>query len=360
MSEGGKEAIRADEEVVGGFGSPPARGARARARTASGSQDHGGRDPQGGARPRTGKKTDLAVAIAKSRRFPVKTVAATLQVARSNLIERRDGSRPQRGPQNRAGDFDLVADIRRLVDQRPTYGYRRIAALLKRERRSAGRPARQRQAHLSADEEARTAAGALYRPTADQASTTARSSRSAQTSAGAADALEFTCWNGEIVRVAFVLDCHDREVIAWVATTAGISGEMIRDMMVECVEHRFGGIRAPHKVQWLTDNGSIFAAYKTIEHRAGAEPRTLLHPSRKSGEQRHGRGLRQNAQTRLRPGEPDLAMPQPHSLKSIAGWRTTTLFTRTPGWAIAHRENTSMLNPNPPRVRSDRVNSTLL
>jgi hypothetical protein len=46
------------------------------------------------------------------------------------------------------------------------------------------------------------------------------------------------------------------------------------------------------------------------------------------------------------------------TLKSIAGWRTTTLFTRTPGWAIAHRENTSMLNPNPPRVRSDRVNST--
>jgi transposase InsO family protein len=69
----------------------------------------------------------------------VKTVAATLQVARSNIIERRDGSRPQCGPQNRAGDVDLVADIRRLVDQRPTYGYRRIAALLKRERRSAGR-----------------------------------------------------------------------------------------------------------------------------------------------------------------------------------------------------------------------------
>src|SRR5205085_10398789 len=80
-----------------------------------------------------------------------------------------------------------------------------------------------------------------------------------------ADALEFTCWNGEIVRMAFVLDCHDREVIAWLATTAGISGEMIRDMMVQCVERRFGGSRAPHKVQWLTDNGSIFAAYKTID-----------------------------------------------------------------------------------------------
>ena len=79
------------------------------------------------------------------------------------------------------------------------------------------------------------------------------------------DALEFTCWSGEVVRVAFALDCHDREVISWVATTAGISGEMIRDMMVRCVEQRFGAIRAPHPVQWLSDNGSIFAAHKTVE-----------------------------------------------------------------------------------------------
>jgi len=29
------------------------------------------------------------------------------------------------------------------------------------------------------------------------------------------DALEFACWNGEVVRVTFVIDAHDREVIAW-------------------------------------------------------------------------------------------------------------------------------------------------
>jgi len=79
------------------------------------------------------------------------------------------------------------------------------------------------------------------------------------------DALESTCWNGDIVRVAFALDCHDREVISWVATTAGISGAMIRDMMVQRVERRFGDVRSPHKVQWLTDNGSVFAAYRTLE-----------------------------------------------------------------------------------------------
>jgi putative transposase len=64
---------------------------------------------------------------------------------------------------------------------------------------------------------------------------------------------------------AFALDCHDREAIGWAAATAGISGEMIRDMMVRCVERRFGAIRLPRPVQWLSDNGSIFAAHKTIE-----------------------------------------------------------------------------------------------
>ena len=35
--------------------------------------------------------------------------------------------------------------------------------------------------------------------------------------------------------------------------------------MVRCVKQRFGGIRAPHPVQWLSDNGSIFAAHRTVE-----------------------------------------------------------------------------------------------
>jgi transposase InsO family protein len=46
---------------------------------------------------------------------------------------------------------------------------------------------------------------------------------------------------------------------------AGISGEMIRDLMFDCIERRFGVLPAPHRVQCLSDNGSIFAAYKTID-----------------------------------------------------------------------------------------------
>jgi putative transposase len=78
------------------------------------------------------------------------------------------------------------------------------------------------------------------------------------------DGFEFTCWNGEVVRGAFVLDDHDREVIAWRATVdAGISGSDIRDMMLEALETRFGDLRAPHRVEWLSDNGSIYTARET-------------------------------------------------------------------------------------------------
>jgi putative transposase len=53
------------------------------------------------------------------------------------------------------------------------------------------------------------------------------------------------------VRVAFALYGHDREVINWAATTAGISGEMIRDMPVHCVEQRFSTQGAMAERQWL-------------------------------------------------------------------------------------------------------------
>ena len=194
----------------------------------------------------------------------MKTIAETLEVARSNIIERQKGDRTARGPQTRPGGAELSADIRRLVDQRPTYGYRRIAALLKRERRSAGQdPVNAKRVYRLMKKHGLLLQRHTGRRTPREHDGRVIAIRS--NIRWCSDALEFTCWNGEIVRVAFALDCHDREVIGWLATTAGISGEMIRDMMIRCVERRFGNIRAPHQVQWLTDNGSIFAAHKTVE-----------------------------------------------------------------------------------------------
>ena len=194
----------------------------------------------------------------------MKTISETLGVARSNLIERRDSKRPRRGPQQRPGDVELAGAIRALVDARPTYGYRRIAALLRRQQRANGSaPINAKRVYRLMKKHAllleRRTGRRRPREHDGQVATIRSNCR------WCADALEFACWNGEIIRIAFALDCHDREVISWTATTAGISGEMIRDLMVRCVEQRFGTIRAPHPVQFLSDNGSIFAAYRTVE-----------------------------------------------------------------------------------------------
>jgi transposase InsO family protein len=194
----------------------------------------------------------------------MKVVTDSLGVARSNIAERMKGARPVRGPQTRDGDLELAAEIRRLVDARPTYGYRRIAALLKRERRSAGLPT------VNAKRVYRLMKkhGLLLAPHTGRRRPREHDGKVATLRSNVrwcSDAMEFTCWNGEVVRVAFALDCHDREVIGWAATTGGISGEMIRDLMIGCVEARFGAPRAPHPVQWLSDNGSVYGAAKTID-----------------------------------------------------------------------------------------------
>ena len=91
------------------------------------------------------------------------------------------------------------------------------------------------------------------------------------------DGFEIGCDNGEKVRVAFALDCCDREAMSFLATTGGIRGEDVRDLMVAAVEHRFGRInRLPVTIEWLSDNGSCYIAGDTrsFARDIGLEPRT--------------------------------------------------------------------------------------
>ena len=70
----------------------------------------------------------------------MKAVADTLGVARSNLTTRRQTTEPTRGLYRKTEDAALLPVIRAVVDARPTYGYRRVTALVNRLRRSAGEP----------------------------------------------------------------------------------------------------------------------------------------------------------------------------------------------------------------------------
>jgi len=71
----------------------------------------------------------------------MKAVADTLAVARSNLVERvARPTKPHRA-YRKAADEPLLVLIRRLVDERPTYGYRRITRLVNRQQKAEGKPA---------------------------------------------------------------------------------------------------------------------------------------------------------------------------------------------------------------------------
>jgi hypothetical protein len=69
-------------------------------------QGHRGRNPQGRTLGCPGKKVAVAGAVARSGRLPVKTVADTLEVVRSNLVEQAKrggaGLDPYRRPAPRA------------------------------------------------------------------------------------------------------------------------------------------------------------------------------------------------------------------------------------------------------------------
>ena len=68
----------------------------------------------------------------------MKVVAETLGVARSNLHARMNGSAKPRRRYHKAQDAALMPMIEALVAARPTYGYRRITALLNRRLRADG------------------------------------------------------------------------------------------------------------------------------------------------------------------------------------------------------------------------------
>jgi putative transposase len=70
------------------------------------------------------------------------------------------------------------------------------------------------------------------------------------------DGLGFTCCNGEVIRLVFIMDAFNPEIIAWTAVAdAGISGSDVRDMMLEASEKRFRVTRPPHAIAPLRWSG---------------------------------------------------------------------------------------------------------
>ncbi|EFE8018946.1 IS3 family transposase [Escherichia coli] len=223
-----------------------------------------------------GKKVDSARALI-ARGWGVSLVSRCLRVSRAQLhviLRRTDDWKDGRRSRH-SDDTDVLLRIHHVIGELPTYGYRRVWALLRRQAELDGMPA------INAKRVYRIMrqnALLLERKTAVPPSKRAHTGKVAVKESNqrwCSDGFEFRCDNGEKLRVTFALDCCDREALHWAVTTGGFDSETVQDVMLGAVEHRFGSELPTSPVEWLTDNGSCYRANETRQfaRMLGLEPK---------------------------------------------------------------------------------------
>ncbi|QSC60709.1 IS3-like element IS2 family transposase [Escherichia coli] len=222
------------------------------------------------------KKVDSARALI-ARGWGVSLVSRCLRVSRAQLhvILRRTDDWMDGRRSRHTDDTDVLLRIHHVIAELPTYGYRRVWALLRRQAELDGMPA------INAKRVYRIMrqnALLLERKPAVPPSKRAHTGRVVVKESNqrwCSDGFEFCCDNGERLRVTFALDCCDREALHWAVTTGGFNSETVQDVMLGAVERRFGNDLPSSPVEWLTDNGSCYRANETRQfaRMLGLEPK---------------------------------------------------------------------------------------
>ncbi|MFW2313059.1 IS3 family transposase [Klebsiella pneumoniae] len=222
------------------------------------------------------KKVDSARALVAGG-WRISLVSRCLRVSRAQLhaMAHRSKGWQDRRCKRKPDDTEALARIHTVIGDLPTYGYRRVWALLRRQSET--------------DDMAVINAKRVYRIMRQNALLLERKpeippSKRAHTGKVAvgesnqrwcSDGFEFSCDNGEKLRVTFALDCCDREALHWAASTGGYDSETVQEVMLGAVERRFGNRLPTSPVEWLTDNGSAYRAHQTRQfaRMVGLEPK---------------------------------------------------------------------------------------
>ena len=194
----------------------------------------------------------------------MREVCSVLGVSRSHvtiLLHRPAHWADRRKALLNPDDAALLADIQEIVREQPTYGYRRVWAIL-RHQGIQGR--RYSVNHKRMHRMMRDHSWLLFRHGARPVHTRRHGGVVAvQTSntRWCSHGFELPCDNGERVRVAFALDSCDRKAMSWVATTKGIDSNLVGDLMMQVVEYRFGTVSGLLHMP-LTIEEAIVSSYR--------------------------------------------------------------------------------------------------
>lgn len=215
---------------------------------------------------------DCALSLIRAGKS-ISHVCRVLRLARSNVCrvlhrpaDWQDGRHCRRQRRDLISDQDLLERIKAVLGKFPSFGYKRITAVINRE--------------LQSLDQARVNTKRVYRllkehglllktkPTALPGQSLDHKGRVAVSKSDrrwCSDGLEFGCLNGEKVTMSFILDCCDREIISFTARQGkGLPAWMVHDEVLLATEKRFGSVeKVPSKLQLLTDNGSVYIAKST-------------------------------------------------------------------------------------------------
>lgn len=189
-------------------------------------------------------------------KYKTSDIAKILGVSRQALYKKPLRTR---GFYNKPEDQDVLAKIKTITKERPTYGYKRVTAMVNK--RFGVKFNKKRIYRLM-----KCYGLLLPKNKVERIHTgTGKVIVFHSNTRWCSDAFEIKCFDGQKVYVAFSLDCKDREAISFVAAKTHLKAHHIETLMLESVEKRFGVPKAPRTLQWLTDRGAIYRAESVRE-----------------------------------------------------------------------------------------------
>lgn len=158
-------------------------------------------------------------------------------------------------------DSEVLAEIHTVLKTRPSYGHKRVTAMINKKRKKEGLTRYNRKRIFRVME----LNGLLLKKevTLRDHQKTGEIITLHSNTRWCSDGLEIRCFNGEKVYVAFSLDCHDREAISYVASKLPLLASDIQNLMIQSVDARFESGKTSRDIQWLSDRGSIYRALDT-------------------------------------------------------------------------------------------------
>jgi putative transposase len=193
--------------------------------------------------------------ISKSR------VCQEMKVGRASLYWKKKDLQLKRLRYLKSSDSEVLVEINIILKIRPSYGHKRVTAMINKKRKNLELPRFNRKRIYRVME----LHGLLLKKeiVLRDHQKTGKIITLHSNTRWCSDGLEIKCFNGEKVYVAFALDCHDREALSYVASKSPLLATDIQDLMIQSVDARFEGGKTLRDIQWLSDRGSIYRALDT-------------------------------------------------------------------------------------------------